>query len=161
MRPLIFAACERVIVDANGHGVTLVQLIDRINIDARNLDIPADVMFSMSWHAFVMWLREDSPPGKYEQLLSLINEAGATLFEVPTQIDFQTPTHHAITIFRQFPAAVGNYGLQLTMKLVGHEKGSIVGYYPIRVVYNEPIPGIGPGFEGGNVGTLLSPSDPD
>lgn len=141
MRPILFAACERVIVDANGLGVTLVQVIEVINLNVRNMNVPPEALANVRWHSFVMWMRDDAPDVQYEQSISVLNPAGSLVFPtVSTTFKFDSSTHRAINFFEAFPAAAGLYDLQLSIKPVGPDHPQLVGHYPIRVAHNAHTP---------------------
>lgn len=64
MKLLVFAPCEKLIVDEDGNS-TLITIIQNINIEiAAGLEVPADVMTPSGWDVVTLWFPEEGDTGK-------------------------------------------------------------------------------------------------
>jgi hypothetical protein len=146
---LIFAACEKAIIDQD-HNVSLIGLIQDLKVEIpEQVDIEISKaeglpVAAMRWAAFSMWLKTDVDSGKeYEQRVALIDPTGKpTGIEARTAFGFAEgkTTMRNTSVVLGFPVhASGRFMLRLWI----HEKGqpeSIepIAEYPINLNRGQP-----------------------
>jgi hypothetical protein len=88
-RLLLFAACERVLFDADGL-ISLLTLIERLEVTVpATVVLPAHYAMPMRWQSVAVWSVDQSELGKFEQTTHLVivengNEVIAAHTEVKT-----------------------------------------------------------------------------
>ena len=64
---LLFAACEKVIVNETDNTTSLISLLEAINIavvEGEESKIPSDASIPLSWHVLSLWQSEPADEGK-------------------------------------------------------------------------------------------------
>ena len=142
---MMFAACEKVLIDQDG-SVSLVCLLAELKAEmpepaTKAIPKPAA---AMRWAAFSMWLKTETEDDEkeYEQRIALIDPSGeATGIQATTPFKFgdKTIMRNIVTILG-FPIhASGRYVLRLWMQEKGHaESVDPIAEYPIGVRLEQP-----------------------
>jgi len=134
---LAFVACEKVILDQRSNTVSLVGLLQNLNINLESSDVPEHVAIPLRWEIFSLWMREeDDTDRRYVLEISLVSPDGKPLFVNSVPIVFEKTTHRSITTAVGFPiAGSGRYSVLLSLREDVEGSGRReVGAYPIDVV---------------------------
>lgn len=142
---LIFAACEKVLVDQQNN-TSLITLLQEakvgIPVPAPGQEVPppgAKVMAAMKWDALTLWTKTDDKI--YEQRIALFDPSGnPTGIEAAVGLDFagKGTLRNVATVFG-FPIyEMGVYLMKLWLREKGQEFGDPIAEFPITVIREEP-----------------------
>lgn len=105
-RLLLFAPCEKVIIDGQSNQVTVISLIQDVKIAAPSgasaIEIPQGSVAPFPWSVLTIWERESGDQNvRYEQSSILRSPTGETLSEAhpPTQLRFERPSVRCVEHF--------------------------------------------------------------
>jgi hypothetical protein len=125
-RLLLFAACEKVLIDQDNNA-SLISLIQDLKVEIpETVDLPTSSagglpVVAMRWTALAMWLRTETDTDKeYEQRIDLIDPTGRTTGRA-SRTTFSFPegktTARNISVVLGFPVhASGRFLLRLWMR---------------------------------------------
>jgi hypothetical protein len=144
-RLLLFAACEKVIIDQDNN-VSLMTLVQDLRVE---IPEPVEVksgeglpVAAMRWAAFSMWLRTEEDDREYEQRVALIDPTGKpTGIEAKSSFKFgDKTTMRNISVVLGFPVhESGRYVLKLWMREKGQtEAAEPTAEYPINLKREQP-----------------------
>lgn len=139
-RPLLFVACEKVIV-AQDQTISIVSVLEKMisNVPA-GAALPEFAAVRMRWSVLTVWLYEDSDEGKqFESIARLIAQDGSIAMHTePSPIvgSPEKPRFRHIGAIDQFPVTDGNLMLTLLIREVGTDEWQAVSEYPIEVELN-------------------------
>jgi hypothetical protein len=136
---LVFAPCEKVIVGEDDHSISIVSLLDTINIPApQGSIIPSEANAPIRWSIFTLWGREPQDANRqYTQRIRLLKPEGQIAIEL--FVDFRVPNdkHRNIVNASGFPVGqAGDCILQLA--LISDEEDTPpleLAEYPIKIVH--------------------------
>jgi hypothetical protein len=137
-RLLLFAACEKVIIDQQTNVLSLMSLLQDINVQippGAPLP-PSNAIIPMQWTTVSIFLPESEDSGKqFEQRVTLVSSSNVQLLQSPAAPFALTGPHRIISQVNGMP--IGNAGL-LTLKCHLREQGANVWQeigdgYPINV----------------------------
>jgi hypothetical protein len=141
-RLLLFAACEKIIVD-QANVISLISLLQEIN-----LQIPADAVLPaeakivpMTWTILSIWEQDPGDQDKdFEQRIDLTLASGETVLETPiAAFQMKTPQHRNVGMVYGIPLEPRSYYIRTWLKgKTASEWGKEVGRYPLKV--NRVIP---------------------
>lgn len=115
---LMFAPCEKVIVDKQSNNVSLIAVLQDLQLRLPDVPIPAKVTVPIRWHIFSMWLREPGDENRrYEQSCELVAPVGAVLARTRSLFSLEKPTHRVIVSMQGFPLAQSGAGGEYLLKL--------------------------------------------
>lgn len=109
---LLFAPCEKAIVDRNG-ALSLVSVMAKLTVGVPGgaPPLPANALLPMQWAIVSIWQQasEWERGRAFEQRAALVSEAGTILLDSVTEFRFTTePTHQVIVQIAGLPiGAVG------------------------------------------------------
>jgi hypothetical protein len=135
---LLFAPCERVIVDKQDNSTSLISLIEGLSVVMPNTEkIPPDAGSPMQWHIVTLWLREPGDETKrYEQTCELVMPDGKISVPARTSFRLERRAHRITVRIRGFPISrtPGDCVLRLSLRedVEGSEWREIATY-PINV----------------------------
>lgn len=131
---LIFAACERVVIDSEDGNVSMFSIIEGFKLDASG-DLPADAVIPIKWAVLSMWRKQTEDEGKeYEQKVQLISPSGAILAEGTSKFRLIKSSHRLRLNIQVLPAGeAGDWLLQLSLRDTSTEEWAVVGEYPFTI----------------------------
>jgi hypothetical protein len=138
-RLLLFAACEKVIVDQQNN-TSLISLLQemQIQIPETGQVPPQNATAAIKWDVLTLWSRTDNDAGKrFEQRFVLFNPAGeATAVSGSTPFDLAKSAHRNVATIYGFPiGSSGRYTLKLWLFEGGKESPQPIAEYPIDVAH--------------------------
>ena len=141
MKLLVFAPCERALVEQGNNGVSLISVLQNLTVTLSGDSVPAEsaALDSFQWYAVAMWRREDGDEGKrFQQRVTLLSPAGAVMLRAVAEFELLKAFHRVISRIQAFPMAEGTYTLELAVRdtagLDEHE-WNLVSSYPIGVTH--------------------------
>lgn len=135
----LFAPCERVIIEEGANTVSLIALVQDINVHHDPSKIPADALGPLRWYVLTVWASQPEDSGHtFEQRIALTDPAGKTRIETVTKMDLSKDTLRTVGAFDNFP--IGQEGVcTLDLSLKRDAEDFIhVADYPLKVVYHAP-----------------------
>lgn len=132
---LLFAPCEKVLVDQATNSVTLIALLQELHYKLPpGMPTPQNFALPLSWSALSLWQEESSDGGiQFEQRFVLENAAGLTLIENVAQWQFTRANHRIIANVMGLPVS-RRLSLHLFYRIVGALDWIRVATYPIEMV---------------------------
>jgi hypothetical protein len=144
-RLVLFAACEKAIVDQTTNVISLMSLLQDINVQLPpGVVPPSNAAIPMNWMIVSVWQQLPEDKGKlFEQRSTLVNHSGVTQMETPVAaFEIKTEFHR---VFNQVMGLqIGEAGSRL-VKCFLREKGkdwTEMGTYPISVKWVSTAPRI-------------------
>jgi len=107
-RILIFAPCEKVLVDQATNSISLIGVLQEFHykVPPRQPAPSQNVSLPMNWSVLSLWQEEPSDAGiQYEQKILLENEAGTSLMENVTSWKFTATSHRIIAKIAGLPVS--------------------------------------------------------
>jgi hypothetical protein len=139
---LIFAACEKIIVD-EGHNVSLIVLMQNVDVSIiQNTEVAHTAISPQAWAVFSMWQTLPEDVGK--QLVQIVqivwpDKSEFKRIQVPFQLEADKAHHNKITIIG-FPAGqVGVIAINLWIEENSRQLGDTYTY-PINVTHKNVAP---------------------
>jgi hypothetical protein len=140
-RLVLFAACERVLLDPDGL-VSLITIIEKIEVKVPvTLQIPPRSSISQRWQSIAMWMMEPSEEGQYEQREDLVimegqNEVIAAHTEPMPMVKTSPESDGVKVISTQttVPVIHGLIFLRLFYRRIGEQQWIGAAEYPVNVV---------------------------
>lgn len=136
MRPLVFAPCEKVIVDRSHGVVSLIALLDSLTPAADGGPLVENSVAPQVWYVLTLWRCEQAEVGnKYQQKLAMENPSGKVVFEAESEVfEMKKVQHRSINTIRGFPVGVaGLYSLRLSLRAEGTGAFEEIATYPLVV----------------------------
>jgi len=136
---LVFAPCERVIVNEQDNTISLITLFRRLDISVPRAEAPLapNAMAPMRWWVLTIWDRQGEDEGRrYEQRVALEDFRGEIIFEVPQTESFQMTAdeQRVINFINYFPIGrAGDFRLILSLREVGQQGWRQIKTYPMLV----------------------------
>jgi hypothetical protein len=138
-RLLIFAPCEKVILDkqGNAHLIGLLQQwVSQRMAGAPDEAIPENATSPMPWAVFTLWYRtpEDADI-EFVQTCELVTPSGRVAFSIPLRFRMTATSHTNTVNVIGLPVYPGEYQLRLYLGEAGREKdlGEPISAYPLLV----------------------------
>ena len=146
-RLLLFVACEKVIVDQRTNMISLMSLLQDVNVQIPpgTPFPPSNAIIPMQWTIVSIFLAEPGDSGKqFEQRSALVNSNNVTLVHTPVAPFALTEQYRVTSQINGMP--VGNAG-RLNVKCYLREKGTnawqeIGEGYPINIKWQSSPPTI-------------------
>ena len=143
---LLFAPCEKLIVNKDENTSSLITILETINIPALPTEegVPEDSAVPFRWYACALWHAEtDEDYGPYEQRLKLITPDARELFEAVIPFVFGPPhRNHRITgfypLFPIMPSGTAFVSLELRRVAENILDWQEIARFPIVIVRTEP-----------------------
>lgn len=140
-KPLIFAPCEKVIVDRESSNISLITVLSNIHLrlppsDESEKQSAIKIIGAMKWDIVVLWIQEPGDAGrKFEQQCELLGPDGSVLNKNRTEFVVNKRTHRVITHVHGFPLsrAGGEHLLKLYLRAEGDTERRVMAEYPIAV----------------------------
>lgn len=137
-QPLVFAACEKVIISQEENNPTLISIISEVggSIEIPQLPPSEKVLVApVRWQVFTLWSQEPTDGDRvFEQLVKFISPSGKNHFasggaDKPLALDFKGRTHRVTATVPGLPATENG---EWTLQLFVRERGSEWPAEPIR-----------------------------
>jgi hypothetical protein len=101
---LLFAPCEKIIIEDKSTNVSFISLLDSIRIGVRVGEIPEGAAIPLRWSVITMWWRQpDEEPRRYEQQWDFVESDGRVLVRDSAIFVIEGKTHRHITQMEAFP----------------------------------------------------------
>jgi hypothetical protein len=132
---LLFAPCEKLLLDQQTNSVTLISLIQELHYKVPpGTPIPANFGLPLSWSVLSLWREEPSDSGiQFEQKFILENAAGVPLIENVAQWQFVAANHRIVASVMGLPVS-RRLNLHLFYRIAGALDWIQVATYPIEMV---------------------------
>lgn len=134
---LLFAPCEKVIVDDLSKGISLISLLEQV--EGRVIKVAEEkVMAALPWTAFTMWLKTPEDEGKtYEPRAFVLQPDGTEIMAATAEFQLSQRSHRVINSFFGFPInQPGEHTVRLALReRGGNEMWVTMADYPILVIH--------------------------
>jgi hypothetical protein len=140
-RLLLFAPCERVLIDRFSNAASLIGVVQDLRFDLPVPErIPRSAKFAFPWQLFALWLREPEDEGKrFEQLCELVLPDGEVAMQARATFSLDKRTHRQIMAVPGFaPAKPWDGECRLRLSVREDAEGShwhSVAEYPILLQF--------------------------
>lgn len=135
---LLFAPCERVIIEQGANTVSLISVIQELTVAVPS-DVPANAAAPQRWYVIAMWQRDEKETAqRFEQRLVVENPKGEHLLELLTPFELSKETHRNIGAIDGFPISIaGRYTLRLSVRQAGRSdtKWEEIADYPVKLIH--------------------------
>lgn len=142
-RLLIFAPCEKVLVDEQSQNISLVGILDLVSVFIPpESTIPADIILPLQWKIFTLWLHTPGDDGKkFEQRTYLTVPDGTEGAEMIVPFEFSTKKHRITAPVANFPVAQeGDCFVHVALREVGQDQEwQEIAAFPLTVVHMIPV----------------------
>jgi hypothetical protein len=132
---LLFAPCEKVLVDRTSNLVTLISLLQELHYKLPpGMPTPSNFALPLSWAVLSLWQEEPSDGGiQFEQKFVLENAAGVALMENIAPWQFTAANHRIIANVMGLPVS-RRLSLHLFYRITGALDWIRAATYPIEMV---------------------------
>lgn len=134
-RLILFAACSRVIVDAEDETVTLVGLLERVSV-LRDAEGRVPTVADVNWQHIAIWQADDGDEDRtYEQRVEVLRPDRRQAAEVRHPLDLSRKMLRVYGAVAGFPSEVeGAYTIRLSSRnALDDETWQKVAEYPVTV----------------------------
>jgi hypothetical protein len=137
---LMFAPCERVIVGEDDHNVSLIALLQNLNVQIpEGWEAPVDLAAPIKWSVVVLWRREDGDEDKeYQQRVQLVAPDERVVIDVPLNFRLPQSSQHNVVVNNGFPVdQPGICWLKLFLRDLApaESESRLVATFPIEVTH--------------------------
>lgn len=145
-RLVLFAVCEKAVIDQQTNVVSLLSLLENINVQIpAGSIVPANAAIPITWAtATILQLLPEDTGKTFEQRTAFVNNVGMTQIETPiAPFQFKPAAifHRIVSTIVGMP--IGSAGLQ-SVKCLLREKGTTnwteIGSYPIQINWTSVVP---------------------
>jgi hypothetical protein len=132
-RLLLFAPCERVIVEEGANTVSLIALLHGLTVHSH--DVPEDAVAPQVWYAISIWHQlETDGDQTFQQRIRLTSPVGEDLAQSISDFTMNKPFQRNVVRFPLLPIGRrGSHELRLELKDPRDERWSEVGSYPFTI----------------------------
>ena len=140
---LLFAPCERLIVEHGANTVSLISVLQEITVPVAPAaeGIPPDLIAATTWYVVALWLREDGedPKRMLRQRAEVESPNGKVVLRMLTEFDLSRESHRNINVIQGLPVGVpGRYQLKLALTAVDEDNWVEIASYPFFVKHSAP-----------------------
>jgi hypothetical protein len=117
---LIFAPCEKVLVDELTHTVTLIGVLQELHYKVPpGTSMQPNSLLPLSWQVISLWQEEDPADAgvEFEQRLALENNAGQVLFANEVKWRFTRPSQRMVANVPGLPIGFRKLTLRLSYRV--------------------------------------------
>jgi hypothetical protein len=133
---LLFAPCEKIIIDGVTNNVTLISLLQRVIYRIKtNVQIGPNAAVPIQWDTLAMWQREEGDEGTtFNQRIELRSASNQVLIDRQSPFRFETRFARVITRAQGFPIGTPGF-LSLVLSYKRPESEWIeVGNFPLELI---------------------------
>jgi hypothetical protein len=136
-RLLIFAPCERIIVEDGSNAISLISVLQELTVSGGTRTPAPDGLVPQRWFVLSIWARDgdESSSQGFEQSVTLNGPDGKTFLEVRTNFEIAQKNHRNVALIEGFPVGAGRYHLNLRIRPVGQEDWKDAADYPIDLIH--------------------------
>lgn len=123
LKLLVFAPCERVIVNQDDNNSSLIVILETVNITLPlGTQVPGDALIPFRWTVYALWRFEPEAPGvgaQFEQRSVLVSRDGQSYFDntLPFTIPADGRNHRTTVQLPGFPVLpAGDALLKLSIR---------------------------------------------
>jgi hypothetical protein len=132
-RLLLFAPCQKAIIDRQDNSVSMIQILTQIKIGQLKPegggDIPPDAIIPLNWAIVTEWLQLPGDEGKqFEDRVEIVRPDGTVLVDAISPFAFTLRSHFNTVLLSAFPA--GQWG-EITLKLSLREVAEGTTWEPV------------------------------
>jgi hypothetical protein len=134
---LLFAPCEKVLVDESSKSLTLIAVLQEIHYKVPpGASLPTNAGIPLQWSVVTLWHEEPADAGvEFEQRLALATHANQILFESVSRWRFEKPNQRMIAHVSGFPASGGRrLNLNLSYRVALARDWIDVASFPLEVM---------------------------
>jgi hypothetical protein len=137
-RLILFAPCERAIIEQGSNSVSLVSLLHDVN--AVISGPVASAVVALRWYVISIWRRvETESTQAFEQQIKLTAPSGHMHVDLRTDFEMEKPMHRNVGVISNFPIAeAGEHTLELLLRPAGRGDWESIAKYPIIVSHTSP-----------------------
>lgn len=139
-RLLLFAPCQKAIIDRDETLISMIAILHGIGISApTGEEVPANASTQVNWATVSIWLRTPGDEDRtFEQRLEVVSPDGVVQGHVDTSFTMTMRNHQNLTGGNTFPVGLpGEYTLRLLLREVGAENAwQMISEYPFVVTHN-------------------------
>lgn len=139
-RLVIFAACEKVIIDERSNALSLISLLEGIEVDVTG-EMPIDARIPFRFEVVSEWAREAGETSKQlEQKIEIVRADKTVSMSMTLPVTFNEGTlrFRSVTSIDGVPVGVpGELSVTLSSREAGKSIWAKVGRYPILVTHNK------------------------
>jgi hypothetical protein len=144
---LIFALCERVIVEQGANTISLIAVMNDLTVPVpAGAEIPPNAAAPQRWYVLTMWHRQTDESGRrFEQRVELIGPSGQTMVNAQAAVTFPDAAliHRNVVTIEGFPIGfAGAYTLRLSLREADQEWVTRAEY-PLKVVHHTASAAVG------------------
>lgn len=140
LTPLVFAVCEKVILD-KAENPTLIVLLNEVHIATppEGVTLPSDAVAPKEWAVFTMWNVEAEDFGaKLTQHMLIVHEDGTVFQDKTTEINVKPNVKLATTAANIIGMPVGKPGKIITTVWLDGQREAKRYAYPIHIIHDKP-----------------------
>lgn len=131
---LLFAPCEKVLVDQRSNSVSLISLLQEVHYKVPPGPMPPNYGLPISWAVLSIWQEETVDSGiQFEQRFLLENAAGVPLIENVAQWQFTAANHRIVANVMGLPIS-RRLNLHLFYRIGGALDWIRKATYPIQMI---------------------------
>ncbi|HJT89990.1 MAG TPA: hypothetical protein VJ732_19095 [Bryobacteraceae bacterium] len=136
-RLILFAACEKVILDAQGLA-SLITLIEKVHVGVPpGVDVSRPIAIPMHWSVITIWRVENDEASQYEQKVEIFTRSGdIAMHTEPQRLVPGAPSSTGVKIISSLtavPISDGPLELRLSCRRIGDPAWQQEASYPIDV----------------------------
>lgn len=135
-RLLLFAPCERVIVEQGANTVSLIALLQGLTLHHTEPTTP-DAAIQQRWYVLSIWLKEPGDDDhQFQQRITFVAPSGRQAIEAFTDFTMTKEFQRNVAQFQAFPVGEeGHYDLRLEFKRRSDENWTMLASYPLSVTH--------------------------
>lgn len=134
---LLFAPCERVLVDQSTNTTSLIGILQEIHFKwPPGAPLQSNALLPLVWSIISLWQEEEQADAgvEFEQRLTLENIAGQTLFSNDVKWTFSRPSHRIVATVPGLPVSARKLTLKLYYRVIGARDWHEAGAFPMDIV---------------------------
>lgn len=134
---LLFAPCEKVLIDEQTKTVSLIVVLQEIHYKVPpGTQIQPNALLPMNWSVISLWQEEEMKDAgvEYEQRLVLENNAGTALFANEVKWKFERPSHRIIGNVPGIPIGSRRLMLRLSYRVAMSRDWHEIASFPIELM---------------------------
>ncbi len=136
-RLLIFAPCEKVIIDHRSNTISLITVLEELRYKTPpGAVVPPNTFIPMRWSVVTLWQEEEPADAgvQFEQRF-ILSDGVRSLIENVARWTFSTPTQRIVTEALQFPiSGTRSLVVHLSYRVTGATDWVSVASFPLRVI---------------------------
>lgn len=145
-RLLLFAPCERAIVEQEANTFSLISILQELTVSPKGIipdkeTVPtARPFFSvLRWYCVALWMQEPGDRTKrFTQQVIVKDPHGKKLMESLAEFEMSKPFHRIIIEVQGFPIPFeGQYSLNIAIRETSQKNWTPAGFFPL-LVHHQP-----------------------